>query len=450
MFLKRIETEGLAHYSYLVGDGSDLAVIDPMRDIGVYMREARKEGMRIKHIFETHRNEDYVIGSMELSEKTGAKIYISAHEELGHVYGEKIEDGFEVKIGGITIKAIHTPGHTLGHMSYAVYEEGKEQPYLVFTGDCLFMGDLGRTDFYGKENLGKMTGLLYDSIFEKLMPLGEDVLIFPAHGPGSACGISMDERPYSTLGYERKYNPVLQVKSKEELIESFGYMRVKPHYFNKMEELNVKGAPFVGEEVILNALTVEEVKNMMDDIILIDVRTKESYFGGHIPGSIYMSKDNISTFIGAIFPTDSTVVFAIDTDSRDIEDLYWYCRRIGFDNIAGYLPNACKKWEESGSELEKLPTITALDFKELPKDGDYILIDIRKKDELKEDDPKTNRLHLPLQQISQCFTRITKDKPIYLLCGSGDRATIGASYLKTKGYNSEVITGGVRMLAALE
>ena len=450
MFLKRIETEGLSHYSYIVGDGSDLAVIDPMRDIGVYMREARKAGMRIKHIFETHRNEDYVIGSIELQAKTGAKVYISAHEELGHVYGEKIEDGFSVKLGSITIKALHTPGHTLGHMSYAVYEDKKAKPYLVFTGDCLFMGDLGRTDFYGKGNLAKMTGLMYDSIFEKLMPLGEDVLIFPAHGPGSACGVSMEDRPYSTLGYEKAYNPVLQVNSKEELIETFGYMRIKPQYFERMEELNVKGAPFLGEEVILNALTVKEVKEMMEDILLIDVRTKEAYFGGHIPGSIYMSKSNISTFIGAIFPPDSKIVFAIDGDFGEVEDIYWYCRRIGFENIVGYLPNACKKWEENGFELEKLPTITSKQFTELPEDGDYIMIDIRKSEELQEDDPKSNRIHLPLQNISQCFSRIKKGKPIYILCGSGERATIAASYLRLEGYDSQVITGGVRMLAALK
>jgi hydroxyacylglutathione hydrolase len=155
MFLKRIETEGLSHYSYMVGDGADLAVIDPMRDIGVYMREARKAGMRIKHIFETHRNEDYVIGSIELQAKTGAKVYISAHEELGHVYGERIQDGFSIKLGSITIKALHTPGHTLGHMSYAVYEDGKAKPYLIFTGDCLFMGIWEERIFMVNENLAK-------------------------------------------------------------------------------------------------------------------------------------------------------------------------------------------------------------------------------------------------------------------------------------------------------
>ena len=150
MFFRKIETEGLAHYSYMIGDGDDIAVIDPMRDVNVYMEEARRAGLRIKHVFETHRNEDYVIGSMELAAKTGATVYVSAHEDLGHVYGERIHDGFEVVMGEITIKAIHTPGHTLGHMSYAVYEQGVETAYMVFTGDCLFMGDLGRTDFYGR------------------------------------------------------------------------------------------------------------------------------------------------------------------------------------------------------------------------------------------------------------------------------------------------------------
>jgi len=187
MFFKKIETEGLAHYSYMIGDGNDIAVIDPMRDVEIYMHEARKAGMRITHIFETHRNEDFIIGSMELADKTGATIYISGHEDLGHVYGEKIHDGFQLDLGKITIKAIHTPGHTLGHMSYGVYEEGLERAYMVFTGDCLFMGDFGRTDFYGEENLEKMTGLLYDSIFEKLLPMGDHVLLCPAHGACRKC-----------------------------------------------------------------------------------------------------------------------------------------------------------------------------------------------------------------------------------------------------------------------
>jgi len=213
VFFKQIKTEGLAHFSYLIGDGKEMAVIDPRRDIEIYLEEARKAGMNIKYVFETHRNEDYIAGSLEIQEKTDAKVYISGHEDLGHVYGEKLYDGDTIKVGGLTIKGIHTPGHTLGHTSYGLYEEDHEKPYMIFTGDCLFMGDLGRTDFYGEENLEKMTGLLYDSVFNKLMSLGDEVLVFPAHGAGSACGDSIDERPYTTLGYEKSNNSQLQVRS---------------------------------------------------------------------------------------------------------------------------------------------------------------------------------------------------------------------------------------------
>ena len=449
MFFRKIETKGIAHFSYMVGDKDCIAVIDPVRDIGIYMHEARKVGMRIKYIFETHRNEDYVSGSMELGEKTGAKIYISAHEDLGHVYGESIEDGFEVEIGSLKLKALHTPGHTLGHLSYALYEKKNKDPYMVFTGDCLFMGDAGRTDFYGKSNLEKMTGLLYDSIFKKLLSLGDEVLMFPAHGAGSACGDSMDRRPLSTLGYEKKHNQTLQVDSKGEFIQNFARMRIKPRYFDKIEELNIKGAPFVGEEVILNSLTFEELKEIKDEALLIDIRTKEAYIGGHIPGSIYMSKSSISTFLGAIFKTDEKIVFIMDNCINDLEEIYWYCRRIGFDNILGYFPNVSTHWESNGEEFEKVSTITAKKYMESKIDKNFILLDTRAKDEISEDDPDENRINIPLQNIYKCLDKLKYDIPIYVLCGSGERSTIGYSYIKSKGYNPRVITGGIEMLEAL-
>lgn len=449
MFFKNIETKGIAHYSYMVGDGDYIAVIDPVRDVGIYMHEARKAGMRIKYIFETHRNEDFVSGSPELSEKTGATVYISGHEDLGYVYGEKIEDGFDVTIGDIKLRAIHTPGHTLGHLSYALFEKDHVNPYMVFTGDCLFMGDVGRTDFYGKENLEKTTGLLYESIFEKLLPLGDEVLMFPAHGVGSACGESMDERPFSTLGYESKHSEVLQVRSKDEFIENFARMRIKLRYFDRIEQLNVKGAPFVGVDIILNALTFEDLKKLRDEALLIDIRTKEAYIGGHIPGSIYMSKKSISTFLGAIFNPDEKIAFIIDDNVDDLEEIYWYCKRIGFDNIVGYFPKGASQWENNGDELEKVVTITAKKYQEVSIDGEFTLLDIRKKDEIEKGDPDKNRINIPLQNIYKCLDNLAHHIPIYVLCNSGERATVGYSFLKLKGYNPIVITGGVAMLEAL-
>ncbi len=450
MYFKKIETQGIAHYSYMVGDEEFIAVIDPVRDVGIYMKEARKAGLKIKYILETHRNEDYVSGARELGHKTGASIYVSGHEDLGYVFGEKIEDGFELKLNGLTLKAIHTPGHTLGHLSYVLYESDNSTPYMVFTGDCLFMGGAGRTDFYGKSNLEKMTGLLYDSIFEKLLPLGDEVLMFPAHGAGSSCGDSMDERPFSTIGYEKKHNKILQVDSKQEFIENLGKMRIKPQYFEKMEEMNIKGADFVGEDIILNALTFQEVKEVKENVLLLDIRTKEAHIGGHIPGTIYMSKRSISTFLGAIFKTSEKLVFVTDGNVSDLEEIYWYCKRIGFDNIIGYFPNSSNQWENNGEELEKVATISAKKYREVSIDGDFMLLDIRKSDEFGDSDPVENRVNIPLHNIYKCLAHLSYDLPTFVLCGSGERATIGYSYLKREGYNPIVIAGGAKMLEALD
>lgn len=445
MFFKKIVTEGLAHYSYMIGDADDIAVIDPMRDVEIYMHEARIAGMRIKYILETHRNEDFLIGSMELAEKTGAMIYISAHEDLGHVYGERIHDGFQLNLGKITLKAIHTPGHTMGHMSYAVYEIGIEKAYMVFTGDCLFMGDLGRTDFYGEENLEKMTGLLYESVFEKLLSMGDHVLLCPAHGAGSACGIAMDERPYSSFGYEKATNKLLQVHSKEAFFETFAKMRIIPRYFKLMEVLNVKGADFVGNEVVLNALTVDEVAEMKNDVLLIDARTKEGFIGGHIPGSIYLPKVNLTAFLGSIYSPDVRIAFVIDGQMGEVEEIYWYCRRIGFDNIVGYLPDSIEMWQEKGHEVDQIATISAKGYKEIPKGDDFILLDIRDFNEIEEKDPDMNKVSIPLKSLYENLDKLDKEKTLYILCGSGNRATTAASYLKVRGYNVVVITGGADM-----
>ncbi len=445
MYFKKIETESLAHYSYLIGDGKEIAVIDPMRDVEVYMREARKTGMRIKYILETHRNEDFVAGSMELAEKTGATIYISDLENLGYAYGEKIQDGLKLDMGEITLKAIHTPGHTLSHMSYAVYEKGIEQAYMVFTGDCLFMGDLGRTDFYGKENLEKMTGLLYESVFEKLLPLGDHVILCPAHGTGSACGESMDERPYSSLGYEKAKNKLLQL-SKEEFIEKHARMRIKPRYFDHMEILNVEGADFVGNDIVLNTLTVDEIFEMKDDVLLIDSRSKEGYIGGHIPGSIFLPKGNLTAFLGAIYLPEKRIAFIIDGEVGEMEEIYWYCRRIGFDNIVGYLPDSIEMWQEKGHEVDQLATISAKAYKEIPKGDDFILLDIRDYNEIEPNDPDKNKVSIPLKSLYESIDKLDKEeKTYYVLCGSGNRATTAAAYLKAKGFDVVVITGGVEM-----
>jgi len=210
MLFERVESEGLAHYSYIVGDGNEAVVIDPRRDCEIYPKMASKEGMRITSVFETHRNEDYVVGSVELSSRTGAEIW-HADGQLDYRYGEAIEDGMTMRIGRFKLEAISTPGHTPGSMSYLLRDAGGD-PWVVFTGDALFAGDLGRVDLLGMDRVEEMARQLYDSVFEKLLPLGDEVIACPAHGAGSVCAASIADRKWTTLGIERNRKPKLQVK----------------------------------------------------------------------------------------------------------------------------------------------------------------------------------------------------------------------------------------------
>src|SRR6056297_1586736 len=201
MLFKKIESEGLAHFSYIIGDQTEAAVIDPRRDIDVYLEEAKKEGMKIKYIFETHRNEDYIIGSKALAAVSGAEIF-HADGELNYQYGEAVEVDREYKLGRLKIKALHTPGHTKGSHSYLL-KDYDGSPWMLFSGDILFAGDVGRIDFYGEEKLPEIAGLLYDSLYNKILPLGEEVVLCPAHGAGSVCGSQIAEREVTTIGIEK-------------------------------------------------------------------------------------------------------------------------------------------------------------------------------------------------------------------------------------------------------
>lgn len=307
------------------------------------------------------------------------------------------------------------------------------------------MGDVGRTDFYGKENLEKMTGLQYDSIFEKLLPLGDEVIILPAHGAGSSCGDNLDKRPFSTLGYEKNTNKNLQVKSRSEFIEKFAKMRIKPRYFDVMEVLNVGSPDFVGSDIVLNAITISDLDKIKDKAVLVDVRSKEAFIGGHIPKSLYLSKSNLTSFLGSIYTPNNKLVFLMDAEIGDLEEIYWYCRRIGFDDIYGYVPNSIEMWQTAGNNVNQLNTISVKKFKTLPKDKDYILLDVRDSSEISSNDPKTNRLNIPLKSLYKNIDLIDKDKDIYVLCGTGNRSTTAASYLKIHGINATVISGGILM-----
>ncbi len=445
MFFKRIETPGLAHYAYIIGEGKEVAVIDPTRNVSQCLDEVNKAGLVVGAIFETHRNEDIISGGRELAEKTGAICYISGHEDLGYKYGEKIMDGDKIKVGDLTIEAIHTPGHTLGHMSYAVYEEDRDVPYAVFTGDCLFMGEVGRTDFYGEDMLVEMTEKLYHSIFDKLLPLGDLVQVLPAHGSGSACGAEIEDRPFTTIGYEKKNNESLQAKNKSEFVEKNSITLPHPRYFKEVEKYNVEGGQHYDQVKTLPSLTIDESRRL--GAIIVDTRSKEAYYGGHIKGAICLEVGAFPDYIGSLYSTDQKLALVCQNDDMNtIVGLYDVAKKIGFDNILGYIPNPVEALVDTDESLERMGSVNGQEFAQVQ--GDYILLDVRNESELQAEDPTKNRINIALQELYKKYTQVPTGKDLYVLCESGQRASVAASYMKEKGYDPTVIQGGARALRA--
>lgn len=420
-----------------------MMVIDPRRDVGIYLQIAAEQGMRLTGIFETHRNEDIVAGSKELSDLSGAPVYISKFEELGHTYGERIGEQ-DFPLGSWNLRSLHTPGHTRGHLSFVLEQEGS--PHMVFSGDALFYGDLGRTDFYGEEALEEMTGMLYESIFEKLLPLGEQVLLYPAHGAGSACGGDIEERDVSTLGYEKCNNSALQVKNKEEFIEKHAYMRSFPPYFKTVEVLNVEpGAP-LGEQVSPKVLSASKANGF--DGRIIDIRSRWAFAGGHLPGSLFLKHDIISSHLGYLEKTDTPLALMADGMCKEqVELAYLTLLRMGYGDVQGvFEANLLRNLEISGRDIHALEHISPREY--LENKEDYLVLDVRKDHEISEDDPVAERLCIVLSELPKKIGAIPKNRRILSVCQSAERATVASAYLAAHGISSIALRGGMVGLIA--
>lgn len=438
MYFNRIFTESIAHYSYVIGDGKEIIVIDPQPDIDVYLNISREKAMKITRIFETHRNEDFLVGSRALSQKTGARVYISGHEDLDYEYGEKIYDGDKFELKDIKLKALHTPGHTLGHLSYILYF--KDNSYMAFVGDTIFYGDIGRVDFYGEDRIDEMAGKIYDSIFNKLMPLGDHVLMCPAHGAGSACGENTEERPLTSLGYERKYNKKLQHKSKEEFIEANGKTMHKPDYFSYMETMNLKGI----EPIDCNPhIDIKHVKDLdLKEEVILDLRSQSAFNKCHIENSIYLKKEELYGFINWVIDRESDICI-VKEDSSEIEDIYVNLKRIGYTGRISYLSGGILSWIKKGKDVEEIDTVIPSDFKDLQAVKDeYFILDVRKESEIENKDYQRG-INIPMEEITKSYQSLKDEDNILVICPSGIRSNIVASYLKGKGIDSKVLIGGI-------
>lgn len=433
MFFRKFHSPGVAHISYMIGSGGHAAVIDPRRDVDEYIEVAHNEGLKITHIFETHRNEDYVIGSEELAGMTGADIYHGS--ELPFEYGSTVQEGDEFKLGHVKLSILHTPGHTYESISIAVADTSfSDDPVGVFTGDVLFVGDVGRTDFF-PDAAEEVAGLLYDSIFDKLLPLGDHVLLWPAHGAGSVCGANMAEREESTLGYEREHNKILQFTDRDEFIDyKVNEHHYLPPYFSRMEEYNLKGSPPMNGLRAPGPMSANEFGDAQDDgMYVLDVRGPEAYGGAHVPGSLSIPLEFIPVFTGYLVPYDTPIGLVVESCEQARKALT-YLRRIGYDDVVGYLQKGMQRWEIAGRHFEGIPQVYIGTINERLVDGeDFTLIDVRSKREYRSAH-LMGAINIYVGELPERLDEIPDSRPITTFCGSGHRAIIAASILQREGF----------------
>lgn len=440
MLFARIESEGLAHYSYLIGSGGEAVVIDPRRDCDVYVDVAHREGYRIAHILETHRNEDYVVGSCELAARTEATIW-HADAHLAYGYGHAVRDGQTWSLGDLELVALLTPGHTPGMMSYLLKDSGA--PWAVFTGDALFAGEVGRVDLAGRDRMEEMAGLLYDSICGRLLPLGDGVLVCPAHGAGSVCGSEISDRPWTTIGTERRLNPRLQATSREEFVAAVSEERERPPYFRQMERLNVEGPPVLGPLPSPPPLSADEFEARMGSSQVLDTRDVMGFGASHVPGSLSIWQQGVARFAGWFLRYEPPILLVAAEEPP--EAVARTLVRLGFDNVRGTLSGGMMAWHEAGKEAQAIGTITVPELcRSLDSGGQAWILDVRHERELRDEGTISGAHHIQLTQLPGRLDHVPRDERVVVFCGSGLRSMIAASLLRqADGGNAVVALGGM-------
>lgn len=434
MEIKTIKSEGLAHNSYYITSGNEAAVIDPRRDCEIYTQLAKEDCAKIKYILETHRNEDFVVGSLELQNMTEAEIGHS--NALPFKYGEyKLSDGDTLHVGNVKLKALYTSGHTNESLSYLIYPSGSNEATGVFTGDTLFAGSVGRTDLYGKPAHAAQAEKLFSSLHEKLLLLGDHVLVYPAHGSGSVCGHGISGMEPTTIGYEKKTNPYLRLDKEEFIKKVTAEELVVPRYFKKMEEFNLNGPPLLTEMSYPKPLSLLEFKEEMQEqnMIVIDTRMPYAYAGSHIPNSINLWLGGISVYPGWLFDTNQYMILIHERPS-DIDIAAPRLRRLGFDNICGYLCGGMNEWQNAGKPFRSFKTVSARETKERLGRGETLLLDVRDPPEWTEDGYIKGAKLIFFADLPQKTDELPKDKPMVVTCSVGNRSSIALSILERAGF----------------
>ena len=446
MHVEQIYTGCLAQGAYYIRSEGEAAIIDPLRETNPYTSRAEKDNVKIKYIFETHFHADFVSGHVDLSKKTGAKIVFGPNANTK--YDSYIaKDGEEFGIGKLTIKALHTPGHTLESTTYLLLDENKK-PYCIFTGDTLFIGDAGRPDLAIKSDLTQedLAGMLFDSLNSKIKILPDDVIVYPAHGAGSACGKNMSKETSDTLGNQKKKNYALVCSDKQEFIKELTTgILPPPQYFAKNAMLNKTGYSSYDEVMKSGnkALSPEEFESASngDNTLVLDVRKPQEFAKEHIPNSIFIGIDGqFAPWVGALITDLKQPIILVAPAGRE-EEAVMRLSRVGYDNCRGYLKGGIEAWKHAGKPTSGITSISAEEFASRISSGINIL-DVRKPGEY-DNQHIVNVPNQPLDFINEWTGDIKKDTEYYIHCAGGYRSMIAASILKARGFDKLVdIAGG--------
>ena len=433
MLFRRLETPGLAHYSYLLGCGDEAAVVvDPRRDIEPYLAAAREAEVAIRYVLETHRQEDFEYGSRALAQATGAAIVGGAHALFGRA-DVRLADRAVLRVDDTRFVALHTPGHTPESTCYAVYREDTgELCWAVFTGDALFFGETGRTDLADPARTGENAARLYDALHAKIAPLGDQALVLPAHGPGSACGGNIADRDASTLGIEKRTNPVFTLSREGFVGHKLAEKLPRPPYFSHMEQVNLEAGRPLPPAARARRLAPREFAAAMAGGVVIDTRPPDAFAGAHIPGSYNVWLGGVAGFGGWI-ADENTKLYLVADSPEDIDAAALSLARIGIDGVQGALAGGIAAWREQGLPIVELGTTSAREAAEWRAARQTAILDVRDEREWHEGHIP-GATHIYVGELERRLGEVPRDGRLVVHCSVGHRSGLAVSILERHGF----------------
>jgi len=427
----------LAHASYLFVSGDDAVVVDPQRDVDIYLEAAQKHNATIRHIFETHLHADFVSGHKELAARTGATIYIGPNGGATVPHTE-VYDGFELRVGSVQIKVLETPGHTPESICLLLTDEEKSSdPWAVLTGDTLFVGDVGRPDLSKAFTPPVLAGMLYDSLHSKLLTLPDHVIVYPGHGAGSLCGRNLGTSRSSTMRTEKLTNYALQIESREEFIEQLtSNVPPRPEYFPLDAQINRAGAATLADLPELMPIQSEELKSLLKKgSVALDVRAGDEFAAAHIPGSINIPLNGqFASWVGTLVGLNSKPVLIADSQ-QELSEARVRLARIGLDDVHGYLKDGIRGWKEAGFELSSLEQTTVRNLSQRQQSEPIQILDVRRQSEWQAGHVE-GAIFWPLDKFKASLPQLNREVPIAVICKSGYRSLIACSLLRQAGFHN--------------